>query len=165
AVLLRHARNAADQGCARVPRTATSLRSSRSTSPRGGSTGRGRVRDAIIDGDDGPRRMTKGVTVAVTDHAAERFRQRVVSRLSGFDVKPEIAGRVSEAWGAGRVSDTPPPGASETAARGSVYIRDLVDRNVIFVCRHDRAGRELLVITLWEDERFGAPRVAHRFTD
>ena len=37
--------------------------------------------------------MTKGVTVAVTDHAAERFRQRVGSRVGGFDVKPEIAGR------------------------------------------------------------------------
>jgi hypothetical protein len=24
--------------------------------------------------------------------------------------------------------------------RGSVYVRDLVDRGVIFVCRHDRAA-------------------------
>ena len=60
--------------------------------------------------------MTQGATVAVTDHAAERFRQRVGSRLGGFDVKPEIAGRVSSAWAAGRCSETPPPGASETAA-------------------------------------------------
>jgi hypothetical protein len=28
-----------------------------------------------------------------------------------------------------------------------------------------RVGRELLVITLWEDERFGNPRVDQRFTD
>jgi hypothetical protein len=109
--------------------------------------------------------MSEGVTVAVTDHAAERFRQRVGSRLGGLDVKPEIAGRACEAWAAGRVSDAPPPGASEAAARGSVYVRDLVDRGVIFVCRHDRAARELLVITLWEDERFGNPRVDQRFTD
>ena len=115
--------------------------------------------------------MSEGVTVAVTDHAAERFRQRVGSRVGGFDVKPEIAGRVSEAFAAGRVSAPPPPGAGATAARtpagraGSLYIRDLVDRNVIFVCRHDRAARELLVITLWEDERFGPPQVAQRFTD
>ena len=109
--------------------------------------------------------MPAGVTVAVTDHAVERFRQRVGSRHGGFDVKPEIAGRVSAAWGAGRVSDEPPPGASETAARGSVYIRDIVDRNVIFVCRHDRSSRELLVVTLWEDERYGAPRVDKRFTN
>ena len=111
--------------------------------------------------------MAEGVTVAVTDHAVERFRQRVGSRRGGFDVRPEIAGRVSEAWAAGRVSDVPigGPGSAGEAARGSVYIRDLVDRNVIFVCRHDRASRELLVVTLWEDERFGAPRVDKRFTN
>lgn len=119
--------------------------------------------------------MTEGVTVAVTDHAAERFRQRVGSRRGGFDVKPEIAGRASEAWVAGRVSTTPPaagsPGGSpasradEAAARGTIYVRDLVDRGVIFVCRHDKASRELLVVTLWEDERYGSPRVDRRFTD
>ena len=109
--------------------------------------------------------MTSGVTVAVTDHAVERFRQRVGTRVGGFDVRPEIAGRVSEAWTAGRVSQTPPPGASETAARGTIYVRDLVDRNVVFVCRHDRASRELLVVTLWEDDRYGPARVDQRFTD
>lgn len=109
--------------------------------------------------------MTGGITVAVTDHAVERFRQRVGSRRGGFDIRPEIAGRVSEAWAAGRVSETPPPGADEKAARGTVYVRDLVDRGVIFVCRHDKASRELLVVTLWEDERYGAPRVDRRFTD
>lgn len=106
-----------------------------------------------------------GVTVAVTDHAVERFRQRVGTRRGGFDVRPEIAGRVSEAWAAGRATASPPPGAAEAAARGSVYVRDLVDRGVIFVCRHDRTSRELLVVTLWEDERFGAARVDKRFTD
>ena len=109
--------------------------------------------------------MTEGITVAVTEHAVERFRQRVGSRVGGFDIRPEIAGRVSEAWAAGRISQTPPPGASETAARGTVYVRDLVDRGVVFVCRHDRASRELLVVTLWEDDRFGRPRVDQRFTD
>jgi hypothetical protein len=109
--------------------------------------------------------MAEGITVAVTEHAVERFRQRVGSRVGGFDIRPEIAGRVSEAWAAGRVSTTPPPGASETAARGTVYVRDLVDRGVVFVCRHDRASRELLVVTLWEDDRFGRPRVDQRFTD
>lgn len=109
--------------------------------------------------------MTEGVTVAVTDHAVERFRQRVGSRHGGFDIRPEIAGRVSSAWTAGRATGTPPPDASEEAVRGSVYVRDLVDRGVIFVCRHDRASRELLVITLWEDARYGTPRVDQRFTD
>jgi hypothetical protein len=117
----------------------------------------------------------RGVTVAVTDHAVQRFRQRVGTRQGGLDVKPEIAGRVSGAWSAGRVSQTPPaasaPGgapasrADEAAARGTLYVRDLVDRGVIFVCRHDRASRELLVITLWEDARYGPPRVDQRFTD
>lgn len=109
--------------------------------------------------------MADGVTVAVTDHAAERFRQRVGSRQGGFDVRPEIAGRVSSAWAAGRVTSEPPPGTAQDAVRGSVYVRDLVDRGVIFVCRHDRASRELLVVTLWEDERYGTPRVDRRFTD
>ncbi len=109
--------------------------------------------------------MNDGITVAVTDHAVERFRQRVGTRVGGFDIRPEIAGRVSEAWAAGRVSQTPPPGASETAARGTVYVRDLVDRGVVFVCRHDRSSRELLVVTLWEDDRYGRPRVDQRFTD
>ena len=109
--------------------------------------------------------MTEGITVAVTDHAVERFRQRVGTRVGGFCIRPEIAGRVSEAWAAGRISQTPPPVASEAAARGTVYVRDLVDRGVVFVCRHDRASRELLVVTLWEDARYGRPRVDQRFTD
>jgi hypothetical protein len=109
--------------------------------------------------------VSGGVTVAVTDHAAERFRQRVGSRRGGFDVKPEIAGRVSEAWSAGRVSDEPPGGDDHAAARGTVYVRDLVDRGVVFVCRHDRPSRELLVVTLWEDERLRPARVDRRFTD
>jgi hypothetical protein len=108
--------------------------------------------------------MGEGVTVAVTDHAVERFRQRVGARRGGLDTRPEIASRVSEAWAAGRVSTQPPAGAG-AGARGSVYIRDLVDRNVIFVCRHDRSSRELLVVTLWEDDRYGAPRVDKRFTN
>ena len=109
--------------------------------------------------------MTGGVTVAVTDHAVERFRQRVGTRRGGLDPRPEIAGRVSDAWAAGRASDEPPAGTDADAVRGAVYVRDLVDRGVIFVCRHDRASHELLVITLWEDARYGPPRVDRRFTD
>jgi len=112
--------------------------------------------------------VSEGVTVAVTDHAVERFRQRVGARRGGLDMRPEIASRVSEAWSAGRVTSEPGrvgADCAEEAVRGSVYIRDLVDRNVIFVCRHDRASRELLVVTLWEDERYGPPQVARRFTN
>jgi hypothetical protein len=99
--------------------------------------------------------------VAVTDHAVERFRQRVGSRTGALDPRPEIAGRVSRAWEAGRWGDEPPAGAS--GARGSVYVRDLVDRDVVFVCR--REASELVVISLWEEGRVGTPRVPRRFTD
>src|SRR5262245_2301025 len=98
--------------------------------------------------------------VAVTDHAAERFRQRVAGSM---DAKTEIAARVARAVAAGRMSEEPPPGA--TAARGSVYVKDLVDRSVVFVCRPERAD-ELVVVTLWEQEGGVAPpRVPRRYTD
>jgi hypothetical protein len=97
--------------------------------------------------------------VAVTDHAVERFRQRVAGAL---DARAEIIARVARAAEAGRMGDEPPPGA--TGARGSVYVRDLVDRSVVFVCR--REGAELVVVTLWEQEGGVAPpRVPRRFTD
>jgi hypothetical protein len=103
------------------------------------------------------------VLVAVTDHAVERFRQRVGSRSGALDPRPEIAGRVRRALEAGRASETPPAGAS--GARGSVYVRDLVDRDLLFVCRRDRAAQEVVVISLWEEGRVGTPRVPRRFTD
>jgi type IV pilus biogenesis protein CpaD/CtpE len=47
-----------------------------------------------------------------------------------------------------------------------MYVRDLVDRAVVFVCRYDRAAREALVITLWESEDgVGPARVSRRFTN
>ena len=102
--------------------------------------------------------------VAVTDHAAERFRQRIGGRSGEVDPRREIAARVARAVGAGRCSDQPPAGA--TAVRGSVYVRDLVDRALVFVCRRDAAARELVVVTLWEVEGGVAPpRVPRRFTD
>ena len=44
------------------------------------------------------------MTIGVTDHAVERYLQRVRGVL---DPRPEIAGRVRAAWEAGRVSDAP----------------------------------------------------------
>jgi hypothetical protein len=107
------------------------------------------------------------VLVAVTDHAVERFRQRIGGRSGEVDARPEIAERVARAWEAGRVSDELPRGTRpEAAPRGSVYVRDLVDRSLVFVCRHDRTGREVVVITLWEQEGGpAAPRVPRRWTD
>jgi hypothetical protein len=104
------------------------------------------------------------VLVAVTDHAVERFRQRIGGRSGEVDARPEIIARVTRAWEAGRVSDEPPAGAS--GARGSVYVRDLVDRSLVFVCRHDRASGELVVVTLWESAGGPAPpRVDRVWTD
>jgi len=92
-----------------------------------------------------------GVLVSVTDHAVERFRQRVAGRL---DPRAEIAGRVSEAWAAGRV---------EAGERATVLVRDLADRDLVFVCRHDAPRGELVVVTLWEEG--DAARVPREFTD
>ena len=97
--------------------------------------------------------------VAVTDHAAERYRQRISGTL---DAKLEIARRVGEALQAGRTSETAPPGAS--GARGSLYVSDVTDRALVYVCRQD--GDEIVVITLWErPDGPGDPRVPRRFTD
>jgi hypothetical protein len=106
------------------------------------------------------------VLVAVTDHAVERFRQRVGSRVGALDPKPEIAGRVSRAWAAGRVSEEPPQGiGSSPPSRCSLYVRDLVDRDLLFVCRRETSDGEVVVISLWEQGRIGSPRVPRRFTD
>lgn len=100
--------------------------------------------------------------VAVTDHAAERYRQRIGGRTGALDPRTEIASRVSRAWTAGRHTDAAPPGAS--AARGSVYVHDLEDRALVYVCRRD--GAELIVVTLWErEDAVAPPRVPRRFTD
>jgi hypothetical protein len=91
------------------------------------------------------------VLVAVTDHAAERFRQRVTGTL---DAKGDVIRRVALAWDAGRVEED----------NGTYRVRDLRDRSLVFVCR--REGAELVVITLWEEEGgLAPPRVPRRFTD
>jgi hypothetical protein len=85
--------------------------------------------------------MPEGILVAVTDHAAERYRQRVGTRTGSVDVKPEIAARVSSAYAKGR----------HRVERGSLLVVDEKVPGVVYVCRHDRDSRELLVITLWEE--------------
>ena len=89
--------------------------------------------------------------VAVTDHAAERYAQRVRGTL---DPKAEVAARASRAWQAGR---------AEAGEKGTMLVRDLDDRGLVFVCRHDRPRGELVVVTLWEEGE-GA-RVPRRYTD
>jgi hypothetical protein len=89
------------------------------------------------------------VLIAVTDHAAERFRQRVRGSLQA---KTEIASRVARAHAAGRVQ----PGD-----RGALIVRDLERRDLVYVCRPE--GDELVVTTLWEEG--GQAAVPKRFTD
>ena len=87
--------------------------------------------------------------VAVTDHAAERFRQRVRGSL---EEHTEIAARVARAHAAGRV---------EVGERGALLVRDIERPDLIFVCRPERD--ELVVTTLWEQGPGAA--VPRRFTD
>ena len=87
--------------------------------------------------------------IAVTNHAAERFRQRVRGTL---DAKAEIQAAVAQAWQDGRV---------ENGERGELVVRDARRRNLLYICRRD--DRELVVVTLWEEGEDQA--VPKRFTD
>jgi hypothetical protein len=87
--------------------------------------------------------------VAATDHACERFRQRVRGTL---DERTGIASRVARAHAAGLI---------EAGSGGEVLIRDLERRDLVYVCRAE--GSELVVVTLWEEGDEAA--VPRRFTD
>jgi hypothetical protein len=87
----------------------------------------------------------------VTDHAVERYLQRVRGVL---DARPEIAGRVRRAYEAGRVTD---------GERGAIHVRDIDRPDLVYVCMLDRPRDELVVVTLWEEG--DDPAVPRRFTD
>ena len=89
--------------------------------------------------------------VAVTDHAVERYLQRVRGAL---EPRTEIAARVSAAVAAGR---------TEPGERGAVLVRDEQRPDLVYVCMHDRPRGELVVVTLWEEGE--DPEVPKRFTD
>jgi hypothetical protein len=85
--------------------------------------------------------------VAVTDHAVERYGQRVRGAL---DPRTEIAARVGRALAAGRV---------EEGERGARLVRDVQRPSLIYVCMEDRPRGELIVVTLWEEgEDAAVPR-------
>jgi len=88
--------------------------------------------------------------VAVTDHAADRFRQRVRGTL---EPKLEIARRVAGAREAGQVS---------AGDRGTILVRDLERPALVYVCRPE-GDTELVVVTLWEEGEDAA--VPKRFTN
>src|SRR3954452_20002700 len=96
------------------------------------------------------------VSVAVTDHAVERFRQRVGGGSGSLDVRPVILRRVASAWAAGRAAEDP-------SQRATMLVRDERRADVVYVCRWDRPRGELLVVTLWEEGEGAA--VPRRFTD
>jgi hypothetical protein len=89
--------------------------------------------------------------VAVTDHAVERYLQRVRGAL---DPRTEITARVGKAIQAGR---------TEPGQRGALNVRDLERPDVIYVCMEDKPRGELIVVTLWEEGE--DPEVPKRFTD
>ena len=89
--------------------------------------------------------------VAVTDHAVERYGQRVRGTL---EPRTEIATRVGRAIAAGRV---------EEGRRGAQLVRDIRRPSLVYVCMEDRPRGELIVVSLWEEgEEAAVPR---RFTD
>ena len=91
------------------------------------------------------------MTIAVTDHAVERYLQRVRGVL---DPRPEITARVRTAYEAGHVSD---------GERGSLHVHDVDRPGLIYVCMLDRPRDELVVVTLWEEG--DDPAVPREFTD
>jgi hypothetical protein len=91
------------------------------------------------------------ITIGVTDHAVERYLQRVRGVL---DPRPEIIGRVRAAWDAGRVV---------AAERGTVHVRDVSRPDLVYVCVRDVPRDELVVVTLWEEGDDAA--VPREFTD
>ena len=85
--------------------------------------------------------------VAVTDHAVERYGQRIRGTL---DPRTEIAARVGRAIEAGRV---------EAGERGATLVRDAQRPALVYVCMEDRPRGQLIVVTLYEEgEDAAVPR-------
>ena len=93
-----------------------------------------------------------GVLIAVTDHAAERYAQRVRGTL---DPKAEVLTRVVARVGRRT--------GSRSVDKGRTLVRDVATASLVFVCRHDVPRGELVVVTLWEEG--DDARVPRRFTD
>ena len=89
--------------------------------------------------------------IAVTDHAAERYLQRVRGAL---DPRAEVIARVGKALQAGR---------GEPGERGALNVRDLERPELVYVCMEDKPRGELIVVTLWEEGE--DPEGPKRFTD
>ena len=109
--------------------------------------GRALPRGRLVDADARRRHRSRGRALPPAHRRATASRRA-----------PEIAARVRRAWAAGR-HDRRAAAGRDGAARGSVYVADLDDRPLVFICRRDATG-ELVVVTLWERE--GGPGAAAR---
>ena len=75
----------------------------------------------------------------------ERFRQRVPQRSGQLDTRAEIVrARLARLVGGAASHDEPPAGATER--RGSVYVRDLIDRDLPLCLPPTTAPRGELVV-------------------
>ena len=90
--------------------------------------------------------------VAVTDHAVERYGQRVRGTL---DPRTEIAARVG--------ASASRPGAASRASGARELVRDVAAPSLVYVCMEDRPRGELIVVTLYEEGEDAA--VPRRFTN
>ena len=79
--------------------------------------------------------------VEVTDHAIDRYRQRVRGTL---EPRVEVVARVGRAVAAERV---------EPGQRGATLVRDLEQPSLVYVCMEDRVGDRLVVVTVWDEGR------------
>ena len=98
------------------------------------------------------------VLVAVTDHAVERFRQRIGGRTGEVDARPEIVSRVARAWEAGRVSEAAPDGRRARRPRHGLRPRPASTARSSSSAATTAPRSEVVVVTLWEREGGPAPR-------
>ena len=90
----------------------------------------------------------------MTDHAAERYRQRVRGTL---DARTRDRGAGRAGVGGGRRLAR--AAARRRGPARSVYVRD---GDIVFVCLEDKPRGELVVVTLWEEGEDAVPR---RYTE
>ena len=106
-----------------------------------------------------PALAAVSVLVAVTDHAVERFRQRIGGRTGEVDARPEIVSRVARAWEAGRVERGGARRREPRRAGRSTSATSSTARSCSSAAT-TAPRSEVVVVTLWERE--GGPTAAAR---
>ena len=122
------------------------------------------MRDHAQSGTNQAKNEASVQSTARTSPREMRSRASAPRRRNWANVEPPIGPKNVAANRAAVEGRGPPWCASPSAARGSVYVHDLDDRSLVFVCRRD--GAELVVVTLWErEDGVAQPRVPRRYTD